>query len=303
MTAVPPPATPRYALVTPARNEAELIDQTLRSVVKQTVLPVRWIVVSDGSTDGTDEIVEKYARIHPWIELLRLERAPGRDFASKTRAFNAGYERLRQVQYDIVGNLDADLSFDGDYFAFLLERFVETPDLGVAGTPFLEAGSHYNYRFASTDHVVGCCQLFRRACFEEIGGFVPLEAGGEDWIAVTTARMMGWRTRTFLDKATVHHRRLGSASGVALWKIWLRRGAKDYALGSHPLWELARSIYQSTSPPYLLAGVLLLAGYVSGVMKGAKRPISRQLVQFHRAEQMLRLKQILLRGAAVPTRG
>ncbi|MFQ5793408.1 MAG: glycosyltransferase family 2 protein, partial [Acidobacteriota bacterium] len=225
----------RYALVTPARNEEEYIERTFQSVVRQTKRPIRWIIVSDGSTDGTDQIVHKYAQFHPWIELIHLPDRKDRNFAGKARAFNIGYQRLRQVPYDIIGNLDADLSFDEEYFAFLLEKFAEMPDLGVAGTPFVEGAGHYDYWFTNIEHVSGACQLFRRECFEGIGGYVRVKGGGIDWIAVTTARMKGWKTRTFVEKACFHHRKMGSAGG-RLWRAWFRRGQEDYAMGGHPLW-------------------------------------------------------------------
>lgn len=283
-----------YALVTPARNEATLIEHALRSVVAQTVLPIRWIVVSDGSTDATDAIVQRYAQQHPWIELLRLEVAPGRNFARKARAFNHGRDQLRDVPYDLIGNLDADLSFDAEYFAFLLDRFAEMPDLGVAGALVLEGTAHYDYRFTNIEHVSGSCQLFRRACLQEVGAYTPIERGGIDWIAVTTARMKGWKTRAFPEKATVHHRPLG-AEERRVWERWLQRGAQDYALGNHPLWEIARSVYQARSRPYGISGLLLLAGYTARLVRGEPRSVSPELIEFNRAEQMLRLKRAAAR--------
>ena len=294
MKAAPTASNLSYALVTSARNEEEFIERTLQSVVLQTTRPIRWIIVSDVSMDGTDKIVQKYTQIHPWIELLRLEGGEGRNFARKARAFNTGYEKLRHVPYDIIGNLDADLSFDEEYFAFLLDRFAEMPDLGVAGTLFLEGTGHYDYRFTNIDHVTGCCQLFRRECFQEIGGYVAVQGGGIDTIAVTTARMKGWQTRTFVEKMCVHRRKMGS-SGRRLWEPWFRRGEEDYALGGHPLWQLARSVYQSKSRPYVIGGLLLLSGYTYGFLTGAARPVSREFVRFHQAEQMFRLKRAAAR--------
>lgn len=294
MNVAPAGSTLSYALVTAARNEERLIEQTLRSVVEQSKLPIRWIIVSDGSTDGTDAIVQHYARQHDWIELMRLDGPAGRNFARKAHAFNAAYQRLRPIPFDIVGNLDADLSFDEEYFSFLLDRFAEIPDLGVAGTLFVEGTTHYDYRFTNIDHVTGCCQLFRRACFERVGGYVPVARGGIDWIAVTTARMNGWKTRTFVEKMIVHHREMGSADRHTLER-WFRRGEKDYALGGHPLWQVARSVYQSTSRPYVLSGLLLLSGYTYQLVKREERPVSDELVRFHRAEQMLRLKRAAAR--------
>src|ERR1700741_3040638 len=111
---------PSYILITPARNEAEFIELTIKSVVGQTVLPLKWIIVSDGSTDGTDDIVRRYMAEHPWIELLRMPERLERHFAGKVLAFNAGYERARSLPFDAVGSLDGDISFDAKYFAFLL---------------------------------------------------------------------------------------------------------------------------------------------------------------------------------------
>ena len=247
-----------YALVTPARNEAELIELTLQSVVTQTALPLRWIIVSDGSTDGTDQIVQEYVERHPWIELLRLASGGPQRRAGKARAFDAGYERLRDVPYDIVGNLDADLSFDEEFFAFLLERFAEMPELGVAGTPFREGAVHYDYRFTNINHVSGGCQLFRRECFEDVGGYLPVEGGGIDWIAVTTARMKGGRREPSSRRsASITGRWARRCDGG--WEVWFQRGAEDYALGGHPLWQVFRSVYQSTSRPYVIGGLLLLS--------------------------------------------
>src|SRR5882672_171882 len=193
------PAGPyTYVLITPARNEARSIDLTLKSGVAQTVRPAKWVIVSDGSTDGTDEVVKRYAARHGWIELVRMPERTERHFAGKVHAFNAGYARVKQLNYDMIGSLDADITFDEDYFSFLLGKLAQNPSLGLVGTPFMEGNNRYDYRFVSIEHVSGACQLFRRACFEEIGGYVPVKGGGVDHIAVITARMKGWQTRTFL---------------------------------------------------------------------------------------------------------
>ena len=192
---------PKYVLITPARNEAEFIELTIKSMVAQTVRPEKWVIVSDGSTDGTDEIVLKYVNDYPWIELVRMPERQERHFAGKVHAFNAGRERLKHVEYAVIGNLDGDLSFDEEHFAFLLRKLAEEPRLGLAGTPFKgHTGIVYDYRYVSIEHVSGACQLFRRECFEEIGGYKPVKGGGIDHIAVITARMKGWKTRTFTEK-------------------------------------------------------------------------------------------------------
>jgi glycosyltransferase involved in cell wall biosynthesis len=280
----------QYVLITPARNEVELIERTIESVIRQTVLPQTWVIVSDGSTDRTDEIVRQYLPENPWILHLRLPEHRDRHFAAKVKCFNAGYEKVKKQDYDIIGNLDADISFERDYFEFLISKFKDEPRLGVAGTPFVENGRHYNYRFTNIEHVSGACQLFRRKCFEEIGGYVPIRGGGIDWVAVTTARMKGWKTRTFTEKTCLHHRKIGTGNNSALM-AWFRQGRKDYFLGNHPLWEGFRIFYQMAKTPYLIGGLFLLFGYVRAGFMREQRPISKDLINFIRKEQMNRLKK------------
>ena len=284
----------KYVLITPARNEEAYIEKTLQSVISQTVLPRKWVIVSDGSTDSTDDIVKKYMAGNTWIELIRMPEHGDRQFAAKVYAFNAGYEKIKDTSYNIIGNLDADISFPKDYFEFLLRKFAENSQLGVAGTPFVEGASHYDYRFTNIEHVSGACQLFRRECFEEIGGYVPIKGGGIDWTAVTTARMKGWKTRTFTEKVCFHNKKMGTGNSSALMS-WFRHGRKDYFLGGHPLWQLFRTIYQMSKKPYFIGGLLLFFGYNWAYISRVERPISKKLMKFIRREQMQRLKQRFLK--------
>jgi len=281
-----------YVLITPARNEEAFIEKTIQSVISQSVLPKRWIIVSDGSTDRTDEIVSQYLATNLWIELLRMPEHRDRHFAAKVQCFNAGYQKIKDTQFDIIGNLDADITFEKDYFEFLLRKFADNPKLGVVGTPFVEGSTHYDYRFTNIEHVSGACQLFRRECFEDIGGYIPIKGGGIDWTAVTTARMKGWQTRTFTEKTCIHHRGIGTGSRNPLL-VKFDYGKKAYYLGGHPLWEIVRALYQMTQKPYILGGLLLFSGYAWGFMSGMERPISNDLLKFYRHEQMDRLKKIL----------
>ena len=281
-----------YILITPARNEADLIRVTLESMVRQVAKPLRWVIVSDGSTDGTDAIVREYAAHYPWIELLRMPDRSERHFSGKVRAFAAGYDSVKGLSCDAIGSLDADISFDPQYFAFLLARLEENPRLGLVGTPFRDE-STYDYRFVSIEHVSGACQLFRRECFEDIGGYVPMKLGGIDHVAVISARMRGWKTRTFPEKHCFHHRKMGSALHGRIRAIY-RIGVLDYALGGHPLWEVFRAAYQATQPPRIVRGVVLYAGYLSAAARRLERPVSPELVAFRREEQMRRLRAFAL---------
>ena len=281
---------PSYILITPARNEAQFIEGNILSVSAQTIRPVKWIIVSDGSTDGTDEIVKRFLAANQWIELVRMPERRDRHFAAKVHCFNAGYERVRSGSYEVIGNLDADITFEKGYFEFLLQKFAEDRALGVAGTPFVEDSGSYDYRFTSLEHVSGACQLFRRRCFEEVGGYKPIKSGGIDWVAVTTARMKGWKTRTFTEMVCNHHRPMGTASSGKL-KAWYKLGRQDYYLGGHPLWEAFRACLQMRSKPRVIGGVLLLTGFVWAFVTRAERPIDADLIVFHQREQMQRLRE------------
>ena len=286
-------ALPTYALVTPARNEAQFIELTMKSVLTQTVRPIKWVIVSDGSTDGTDDIVNRYAAEHPWIELVRMPERRNRHFAGKVHAFNGGYAKLKSVDYEVIGSMDADISFDKDYFSFLLQKLAGDSALGLVGTPFKDGPNPiYDYRFVSIEHVSGACQLFRRQCFEAIGGYVPVKGGGVDYIAVVTARMKGWKTRTFTEKVCLHHREMGTAQH-GLLTARFRYGVKDYDLGNHPLWELFRTIYQMAQRPLVFGGLALVSGYVWALIRRMDRPVSSDLIAFIRREQMRRLSRFL----------
>lgn len=282
-----------FIIITPARNEEAFIEKTIQSVAAQTVLPARWVIVSDGSTDRTDRIVKRYLPAYRWIELVRLPEQRDRTFAAKVGCFNAGYDRVKHEHHDVIGNLDADISFEKDYFEFLLTKFSEMPELGVAGTPFREENGYNTVddSFEGGKHVAGGCQLFRRECFAEMGGYVPVKGGGIDWIAVTTARMKGWKTVSFPEKCFFHHRSLGTAKRNSLGASF-DYGRKDYYLGGHPLWEMMRVAYRLTKKPYIIGGVALMSGYVSGMLRGVERPVSGELVKFHRREQMDKLREI-----------
>ena len=207
-----------YVIITPARNEARFIELTLQSVIAQTVRPLKWVIISDGSTDGTDEIVKQYASNFSWIELLRMPERRERNFAGKVLAFNAGHGKVKNLDYDVIVSLDADISFESNYFSFLLEKLTAEPALGLVGTPFQEtSGQIYDYRFVSIEHVSGACQMFRRECFEAIGGYLPIKGGSIDHVAVITARMKGWKTRTFTEKVCLHHREMGTAHSGSLF--------------------------------------------------------------------------------------
>jgi biofilm PGA synthesis N-glycosyltransferase PgaC len=282
-----------YVLITPARNEADYIEKTIRSMVAQSVRPLRWVIVSDGSTDATETIVERYLPDHPWLELVKLPPRKERNFAAKVHAFNAGRERVQGLPYEVIGNLDSDVSFDADFMEFLLGNFASTPKLGVAGTHYIEGDFHsFRDSYINVQHVNGQVQMFRRTCFEDIGGYVPIKGGGIDWVAVTTARMKGWMTHSYSERVFHHHRVMGTAGGSVL-QARFNYGKKDYFLGGHPLWQIFRGMFQMAKRPYVVGGLALIGGYMWCWVRGQERAVSAALMAFNRLEQLARLKGLM----------
>jgi poly-beta-1,6-N-acetyl-D-glucosamine synthase len=278
-----------YVLVTPARNEAQFLSQTIEAVIAQTVKPLKWAIVSDGSTDGTDEIVSRYAAEHAWIELVRMPERTERHFTGKALAVRAGAERMAGLPYAVIASLDGDITFEADHFEFLLGKLKGDDRLGIVGTPYRDTTNEtYDYRFVSTDHVSGACQVFRRACWEEIGGYALSKGGAIDTIATLTARSKGWKTRTFTEKMALHHRVIGTAENSQIKSRFIL-GRRDWMIGNSAVWELFRGIHQMRKPPYVVRGAAIVAGYVWAACTGVERPVPPELRAFRRKEQMAQL--------------
>ena len=281
----------KYVLVTAAYNEEALIEATIQSVAAQTVPPARWVIVSDGSTDRTDEIVQRYAVENPWIHLHRITEDHPRNFAAQVYAINAGMAQLQGLDYDFIGNLDADVTMGPEYFERLLLRFKQDPQLGLAGGAIHEKAADGQFRARLTNSptsVAHACQLFRRGCFSAVGGaYVPLPYGGPDAYAETTARMKGWRVQTFDDLVMFHHRPAGSAGG--LLRSWYRQGKMDYSLGALPLFELFKLAKRVAEKPYGIGALARLAGFINSYLRGEDRAVSEEFVAYLRKEHKRRL--------------
>ena len=184
------------------------------------------------------------------------------------------------------------LSFGPEHFRHIVSKFGEYPDLGVAGAPFREGSFQYDYRFTNIENVWGGCQLFRKQCFEDIGGYTPVKGGCIDHIAVVSARMKGWKTRTFTETVSIHHRIMGTAQTGGLGARF-KYGAKDYSVGNHPVWQLSRAVYQMKQRPVVVGGIALASGYFWSMIRRVPRPVSHDLVEFSRSEQMRRLSRFV----------
>ena len=187
-----------YVLVTAAFNEEAYIEETITSVLAQLLPPSTWVIVSDGSTDRTDEIVHRYAMSHSFIHFIRRNKDENRGFASKVLALRVGLESIILGQTQFIGHLDADVSFDRFYFRDLLNKFTADATLGIAGGCCTERiGVEFRPPpWNSTASIPGGIQMFRRKCYQDIGGLLPIEYGGEDWYAEIMARKSGWQVRS-----------------------------------------------------------------------------------------------------------
>lgn len=281
----------RYVLVTAARNEAAYIEKVVQSVVAQTVLPQKWVIVSDGSTDGTDKIIFKYAKKNDYIDLLHLEPSEERNFGSKVRAIYIGLKRLKEVKFEYLGILDADITFNPDYYERILGHFMENERLGIAGGHILDVvKAKPTKNISSLDSVGGPIQMFRYKCWEEIGGYLPLKIGGEDATAEIMARMQKWEVRTFLEIEVLHHR----PTGTGMWNSWgvhFYYGVENFTLGYHPLFFLAKVLYRIRLKPYLLGSIVMLCGYFWCYLSGKEREIPSDAIRYLRKEQTQKLKK------------
>jgi len=284
-----------YVLVTAAKNEAGNIVRTVESVMSQTVPPVRWVIVDDGSVDRTFELAERASAGHPQVSVLRRPPSAA-DFASKVRAVQTGADAIGDVDHGLIGNLDADVSMEPTYFESLLERFAVRPRLGIGGGWIVEEHrGRMREQKMSANSVAGAVQLFRRACYDEIDGLLPLRLGGEDAAAEILARMHGWEVETFFDLRVRHHGRILNRKRTSMG-AWLARGVVNRTLGYAPAFQIAASAYRATEPPYVLGGALMLAGYAIAAARGVPMALPPEAVDFLRAEQHDRLRAAFSRS-------
>jgi glycosyltransferase involved in cell wall biosynthesis len=278
-----------YVLITPVKNEEATIEITLRSILNQTLLPKEWVIVSDRSTDSTDEIIRRYEARHAFIRLIQLHGEWERSFASVVYASETGFREIQNRDYDFIGLLDADVRLRPEYFETLIRCFSEDPKLGLAGGLVLDVvnGKVRNNRQYLRD-VAGATQFFRRECFESLRGLVAIPEGGWDAITCVQARANGFRTKTFPDLIVEHLKPRNVSEGNMIRRIW-QMGTRDYALGSHPFFEVVKCMARSLESPILLGAAVRLAGFIWCSVMRNKRNISADIMRRIRKEQMNRI--------------
>jgi poly-beta-1,6-N-acetyl-D-glucosamine synthase len=287
----------RYFIITPARNEEKLIEKTIQSVVTQTIKPVRWSIVSDGSTDRTDEIAGEYAKRYPFIQVLRTLPDPNYNFSSKVRAFNHAFALSGDLAYDFIGNIDADVSFGPDYFESILGHFSGNPKLGLAGGFLYENIKGQIKPLCSPESinsVSGAVQLFRKECFASIGGYIPIAIGGIDSAAEISARARGWTVQTYPEIMVMHLKPMRTGAKSIL-SAKFRQGRSNYQLGYHPLFQVAVSVYHLYDRPFILGGIFLMAGYLWSLIRRDKKRLAPDVMGHLRKEQLTRLFKMVHR--------
>lgn len=273
----------RYLLITSAYNEAAFIAQTIESISKQDILPVQWIIVDDGSTDGTCDIVSHYQEKFPYISLRTGKKKNRHDFSHKSNALNSVLSNVDMSQYDYIGILDADITLPSAYYSKMMHIFADNPKLGVCGGVLKDRIQGRDiYRKSSKTSVSGGIQFFRKRCLLDIGMNIPvMRYGGEDTMSEIYARMQGWEVRSFFDITGTHHRLTGSTTGniiVSHYKL----GIRDYHLGASVLFEFGKCISRIAVFPVFIGAVARLCGFLYCRMRLKKRDIKPEALAFIR---------------------
>ncbi|MBV8452251.1 MAG: glycosyltransferase family 2 protein [Deltaproteobacteria bacterium] len=272
-------------VITPARDEEKLLPGLISSMVTQTFLPQRWIVVDDGSADATAKILEDAASRYPWIEPHHLQRNRGRAAGGESVIMQF-LPREKWLEWDFVLRLDADLTFGADFIASLLAEFQRDYKLGIAGPVLLESdGRTWDEVSVPSFHVRGAAKMYSGQCFSAIGG---LQAGlGWDTVDELHAMMLGFHSRHFPEIKAYHHRPQGTAGSLsrARWAA----GRAAYRSGYSTVFMLARAGGHLLKPPYLVGAAMMLAGYFQGFVWREPRAASPEVVRFVRQQQLRRL--------------
>jgi glycosyltransferase involved in cell wall biosynthesis len=282
----------RYILLTAAKNEEKYIGFALESVVRQTIVPIKWIIVDDGSTDRTAEVVRKFAAKYPFISLESNRRDSGkRSFGAKDEAINGAYRRIQHLESGFLGIQDADIAPERpEYYEALLRKFQQHPKLGIAGGYICEQanGVWKPRKSNSVDSVAGGIQMFRRECFDQMSGYTPLEYGGEDWLAQLSARIAGWETAAFPDYRIYHYRPTSSAGGICRGAF--RAGLMDASFGSHPMFEFIKCCRRIRHKPLVLGSLLRFCGFLWWKVAQPGPLLSAEAAAFLRKEQLDKLR-------------
>jgi biofilm PGA synthesis N-glycosyltransferase PgaC len=274
-------AAHNYVIISPIRDEEMFLERTMATVLRQTIRPMRWVIVDDGSRDRTPQILQNYAEQHDWITLLRIERDGERQLGiTEIQAFAAGYKLIEDMPFDFVVKLDCDVELPLDYFERLLLRFDQDETLGIASGTYLEAeGDRWIAVPMPEYHAAGASKIARADCFRQIGGFIPHR--GWDTIDEIRADMAGWKTCHFPDITFRHLRTEGSAAGPL--ETNRMHGQIYYLTGGNSLFLLLKVLHRCWhGRPFILGGFMMLVGFLQPLLSGAPRAVTDEEARSYR---------------------
>lgn len=277
----------RYVIITPVRDEEKYLGQTIECVLNQTIRPLEWVIVDDGSSDRTGEIIDQYSVQFAWIRAVhRVNRGFRKSGGGVVEAFYDGYRALQSKEWEFIVKLDGDLTFSTHYFEECFAHFNGEPRLGIGGGEIYHSLDRKlkleeNPRF----HVRGATKIYRRTCWDEIGGLWV--APGWDTIDEVKANMLGWTTGAFPELQLIHHRVTGSADGFVRDRV--KHGLACYISGYHPLFLAASCVRRLVRRPYVVGSFAVLFGFLKGYWRNVARVDDSKLISYLRNQQLRRL--------------
>lgn len=283
----------RYALITVARNEEAYIQGLIDSVICQKVLPCKWVIVNDGSTDRTRDIVASYLDKFPFMELLSLDRNGPRDFSIKAWATTYAATHMDALDIAVIGMIDADVVIPPGFSERVIREFQRNPKLGISGAILLEErhGKFTRKSGMLSEFVSGGTQFWRWECFKQIGGYMPLACGGEDTVTDQMAGLSGWDVYPTPGLVANHRRHSGSV-GTPAWKTHFRDGVREHLLGYHPIFEFLKCVTHALDHPVLLGSICRMAGYLSSSTETKGIAVPQQIRQTIRSRQLQTLRML-----------
>ena len=271
----------KYIIISPVRNEEKYVGKTIQSVINQSVKPIEWIIVNDGSTDRTRETIEKYMGKYSWMKLINLEDRgfyyPGKGVVE---VFYKGFNIIKTKDWDYIVKLDCDLYLENDYFEKIFQRFQENPRLGIAsGCDYLVEKNSYIREKTQEDHPCGLSKIYRKKCFEDINGLRPIP--GWDLVDVLSAQMKGWDTKCFMEYRIIHYRQTGFRNkGIANGRFFV--GRLQYKFGYSFIYSLLKGIYKLFERPYFIGGIGMILGYLYACLRHETKYFDDEMIKFLR---------------------
>lgn len=278
----------KYYIISPVRNEEKNIRDTIEAVISQTIRPLQWIIVNDGSTDATEMIIREYMAKHNWMSIINVSDRGYYDLMTggEIKAFYKGYEQIKNEDYDFLAKVDGDVSFESTYFEFLLHKFHADDKLGLAsGSVYYKNENGLTYEKTYQYHVRGAARVYRKQCWDNMGG--TIDNLGWDAIDVYKARMLGWKTQSFKDLKIVHLTETWTKGGLVHGRM--RSGRMEYLIGSHPLFFLLKVFREVFQNPFKFASYAYIWGYLKSVITNEPRVVDKKLMKYIRKEQLSRL--------------